>query len=459
MCGDQEGLGSEQKIQALIPWKDGLWLRLSVRVAVLQATGTLVSAGYLDEVEGWPLNYIALQLAVSANLLERPMRSLPLGGLLEKMIQKTSLATLEVLIASDTGISQVLSASPFEGEGRRAAALLLLNALRPEMYGDEAEQGWMESPAMVRYLDGHSKFSLDQTMWEHKLLEFLRQTLGRSKEGSWRQDLSQELGRQMGSYADASVEKAFLYKALGTALAMSKDVDSVAAQLRKLLRMADYLNGAETEFCARDQLDATPRALGDFEEEMAEEEDSWHLSLCKGLTPRDRDRVKCALLLFCSSAVAQVPPEQLLPQLVEKIIPKILHHYNTGSQALGLNARHMDTALTLCFVESISAVSLAVQRSGESQPHQLPHKQEIIKAEPRSSLLSPVRQEAMVAIGHLSKVKQPLSCEKNQELMEQCLDSVFSLPPQFTEDVGPIQTLCQHHGHPGGADADVTGGG
>ncbi|CAM5104963.1 unnamed protein product [Natator depressus] len=108
-----------------------------------------------------------------------------------------------------------------------------------------------------------------------------------------------------------------------------------------------------------------------------------------------------------------------------------------------------DTALTLRFIESISAVSLAVQRSGESQPHQLPHKQvllsqllEIIKAEPRSFLLSTVRQEAMVAIRHLSKVKQPLSCEKNQELMEQCLDSVFSLPPQeFTADVGSIQTL------------------
>ncbi|TFJ99267.1 Maestro heat-like repeat-containing protein family member 2A [Platysternon megacephalum] len=311
-----------------------------VRVAVLQAIGTLVSAGYLDKVEGWPLNYIALQLAVSANSLERPMRSLPLGGLLEKMVQKTSLATLEIIIASGRGISQ-----------------------------------------------------------------FLRKTLGRSKEGSWSQDLSQELGRQMSSYANASVEKAFLCKALGTALAMSKDVASVTGQLRELLRMADYLNGAETEclgsclqLCARDQLDAILRALGDFEEEMAEGEDSWHLSLCK---------------------------------------------------ALGLNARRMDTALTLRFIESISAVSLAVQRSGESQPHQLPHKQvllsqllEIIKAEPRSSLLSPVRQEAMVAIGHLSKVKQPLSCERNQELMEQCLDSVFSLPPQeFTEDVGPIQTL------------------
>ncbi|XP_050785636.1 maestro heat-like repeat-containing protein family member 2A [Gopherus flavomarginatus] len=48
----------------------------------------------------------------------------------------------------------------------------------------------------------------------------------------------------------------------------------------------------------------------------------------------------------------------------------------------------------------------------------------------------------MVAIRHLSKAKQPLSCEKNQELIEQCLDSVFSLPLQeLTEDVGPVQTL------------------
>ncbi|XP_039364388.1 maestro heat-like repeat-containing protein family member 2A [Mauremys reevesii] len=339
----------------------------------------------------------------------------------------------------------VLSASPFEGEGRGVAALLPLNALRPEMYGDGAEQWWMEIPAMVQYLDGHSKFSLDQTTWEHKLLEFLQNTLGRSKESGWSQDVSQELGRQMGSYANASVEKAFLYKALGTALAMSKDVASVPGQLRKLLRMADCLTGAEREclgsclqLCARDQLDATLRALSDFEEEMVEGEDSWHLR--KDLTPRDRDRVKSALLLFYSSAAAQAPPQQLLPQLADKIVPKILHHYSTGSQ---------DTALTLHFIESISAVSLAVQRSGESQPHQLPHKQvllsqllEIIKAEPPSSLLSPVHQKAMVTIGHLSKAKQPLSCEKNQELMEQCLDSVFSLPPQeFTEDVGPIQTL------------------
>ncbi|CAM5165433.1 unnamed protein product [Eretmochelys imbricata] len=487
-----------------------------VRVAVLQAIGTLVTAGYLDKVKGWPLNYIALQLAVSANSLERPVRSLPLGGLLEKMVQKTSLATLEIIIASGRGISQelwarllgyvtrtpytdsmtplcrclrilaekrqqhrqaahdcrepvasptpqqllarllVLSASPFKGEGRGVAALLLLNALRPELYGDEAEQWWMEIPAMVHYLDGHSKFSLDQTAWEHKLLEFLRKTLERSKEGGWSQDLSQELGRQMGSYASGSVEKAFLCKVLGTALAMGKDVAAVTGQLRELLRMTDYLNDTETEclgsclqLCARDQLDAILRALGDFEEEMAEGEDSWHLSLCKGLAPWERDRVKRALLLFYSSAAAQAPPQQLLPLLVDEIVPKILHHYSTSSQALGLNARQMDTALTLRFIESISAVSLAVQRSGESQPHQLPHKQvllsqllEILKAEPRSSLLSTVRQEAMVAIGHLSKVKQPLSREKNQELMEQCLDSVFSLPPQeFTADVGPIQTL------------------
>ncbi|KAG6927651.1 maestro heat like repeat family member 2A, partial [Chelydra serpentina] len=219
------------------------------------------------------------------------------------------------------------------------------------MYGDEAEQWWMEIPALVQYLDGHSKFSLDQTAWEHKLLEFLRKTLGRSKEGGWSQELSQELGRQMGSYASASVEKAFLCKALGTALAMGKDVAAVTGQLRELLCMADYLNGAETEclgsclqLCARDQLDATLRALGDFEEEMAEREDSWHLSLCKGLAPWERDTVKSALLLFYSRAAAQAPPQQLLPRLEDEIVPQILHHYSTSSQALGLNARQMVTS-------------------------------------------------------------------------------------------------------------------
>ncbi|XP_030392888.1 maestro heat-like repeat-containing protein family member 2A [Gopherus evgoodei] len=186
---------------------------------------------------------------------------------------------------------------------------------------------------------GHSKFSLDQTAWEHKLLEFLRKTLGRSKEGVWSQDLSQELIRQIGSYASASVEKAFLYKALGTALAMSRDVASVTGQLRTLLSMADYLNGAEMEclgsclqLCAREQLDATLRALGDFEDEIAEGEDSWHLNLCKGQAPQERNRVKSALLLFYSSAAAQAPPQQLLPQLADKIVPKILHHYSTSSQ-------------------------------------------------------------------------------------------------------------------------------
>ncbi|XP_043355652.1 maestro heat-like repeat-containing protein family member 2A [Dermochelys coriacea] len=47
----------------------------------------------------------------------------------------------------------VLSASPFKGEGCGVAALLLLNALRPELYGDEAGQWWMEIPAKVQFHD------------------------------------------------------------------------------------------------------------------------------------------------------------------------------------------------------------------------------------------------------------------------------------------------------------------
>ncbi|XP_050785637.1 maestro heat-like repeat-containing protein family member 2A [Gopherus flavomarginatus] len=314
------------------------------RAPMLRWTDTPQSSAHSDaEVPGMAsLKHLCIKSVKSVltdgSPTERPIRSLPLGGLLEKVVQKTSLATLEIIIASGRGISQELwerllgcvTRTSYTDSLTPLCRCLRVLATKRQQHRQAARD--CRDP-------GHSKFSLDQTAWEHKLLEFLRKTLGRSKEGGWSQDLSQELIQQIGSYASASVEKAFLYKALGTALAMSRDVASVTGQLRTLLSMADYLNGAEMEclgsclqLCAREQLDATLRALGDFEDEIAEGEDSWHLNLRKGQASQERDRVGSALLLFYSSAAAQASPQQLLPQLADKIVPKILHHYSTSSQ-------------------------------------------------------------------------------------------------------------------------------
>lgn len=42
-----------------------------VRLVMLQAIGKLLEAGYLERVEGWPLSYVSLQLAISAHRLVR----------------------------------------------------------------------------------------------------------------------------------------------------------------------------------------------------------------------------------------------------------------------------------------------------------------------------------------------------------------------------------------------------
>ncbi|XP_077775682.1 maestro heat-like repeat-containing protein family member 2A isoform X4 [Podarcis muralis] len=54
-----------------------------VRLATLRAIGRLLRTSYLERIEGWPLNYVSLQMAVSAHQLVRAPRgpALPLSGL------------------------------------------------------------------------------------------------------------------------------------------------------------------------------------------------------------------------------------------------------------------------------------------------------------------------------------------------------------------------------------------
>ncbi|CAM5169414.1 unnamed protein product, partial [Eretmochelys imbricata] len=63
-------------------------------------------------------------------------------------------------------------------------------------------------------------------------------------------------------------------------------------------------------------------------------------------------------------------------------------------------------------------------------------------------LSSPVCYKAILAIGHLSKLKPSLILEENCELLDQCLKSLFPLPPlekmmkeegETVKDALPIQ--------------------
>ncbi|XP_015269028.1 PREDICTED: maestro heat-like repeat-containing protein family member 2A [Gekko japonicus] len=462
---------------------------IRVRFAVLQVISKLLQAGYLEKVEGWPLNYISLQLAISAHQLDHSRPSLPLGGLEEKVIQRASVEALQAAVASGRGTSQELWAkllaylmqphftglaaslchilrmlaeqqrrrvlqdgleavnsptpqellarllslavSPFDGSGRGVAVLLLLQVLRPQIYKDVAEQWWVEVPAMVDLLEGHSKYTLKQAAWEQRLLEFLKKSLRRNQKRGWNLELGHELAKQMNNYPSSSAEKAFLYRALGTALSTAGDVARVALHLQELLLHADYADEDQREglcqclaCCGEGQFPATLKALSQLEEEISKVEDS-------DLPLPEQDRVKSAFLLMYSSAVTRAPQQQLLLHLTADVMPKILHHCTPSSPEVA-----KDPELILSFTRCVSEVCLSIRDGGEAAAIQLPHKRalvdhlvDIIRAQPLDALMSPVRQQAMVALRHLSTVPEALSHEENRELAELCLGCIFALPP------------------------------
>ncbi|XP_044312024.1 maestro heat-like repeat-containing protein family member 2A [Varanus komodoensis] len=488
--------------------------RSRVRLATLLTLGKLLWTGYLEKVEGWPLNYISLQLTMSAHQLTHPMGRLWLGGLREKAIERAGAAALHAAIACKRGASQALwlrmldsvmqphhagvatllcqalrqlaeqravrgqdsaepvnsptaqqllarllawAVAPLEGSGRGAAALLLLNALRPEFFAHVAQHWWVDVPVLVHYLEGHSHFTLEPAVWESKLLEFLKKSLPRSREADvWNLALGQELATQMHAFHSSSAERAFLCKATGMALSAAGDPPAVTRQLRDLLLHVDYTDEGQRKGacwcvarCAEGQLGAALDALRCFEEETSE---GGGLA-GQGLPHPEKAHVKSALLLLYSSCTAHVPREQLLPRLAAEVVPKILHHYATAgspevrSRPTGTGAGSTvraagglpgtrDPELLLSFAQAVSEVSRSAQGEAGAPAVPLPQKREllsrildIIRAESGGVLQSPVLEKAMVALRHLSTVPEALSHEESWQVAEVCVGRTLALPP------------------------------
>ncbi|XP_034648600.1 maestro heat-like repeat-containing protein family member 2B [Trachemys scripta elegans] len=92
--------------------------------------------------------------------------------------------------------------------------------------------------------------------------------------------------------------------------------------------------------------------------------------------------------------------------------------------------------LKLTLIQNVTEISCAILETSDSQEFEFSYKQELlgymldfIKKEPLDSLASPVRYKAILAIGHLSKLKPSLTLEENHELLDECFKSLFPLPP------------------------------
>ncbi|XP_037380153.1 maestro heat-like repeat-containing protein family member 2A [Talpa occidentalis] len=482
--------------------------RSKVRMAILRIIGQLALSGFQDRIKGWGLKYVSMQLTQSTYKLTNRRESFCQRDLEEKMVHKVTMDTVRVITSSGSGVTSdfwvrllcyimetdytealtpicisltnlaerqlhskdaedpapgrsrqvdlpapqkllarllVLMSSPYKGEGRGIAMLNLLRTLSQSIAPSMADMWELEIPLLVKYLEEHTEFTWNQKTWEDKLIQFLRNSLKRTRGSNWSLRLSKELNNQIESFDSPSLEKGFLYRALGFTLATGLEADKVEVLLLELLYKTDYGNDFDREgviqcfgLCARGQVKTVLKVLHDFEERIQESEQSWQIGAWRKDHPWRRETVKSALMVMYSCVASHCLPQVLLAHLDSPIMAKIIHHYSSSCQ---------DICLKMAFMKSVVQVTNAIKNIRDPEDFHFSQKatltgiiMAIIKAEPMDTLVSPVRTMAMEALMHLSKLRPFYSTEESSELTDISIHSVISLPPP-AEDNESIKTL------------------
>ncbi|XP_065435508.1 maestro heat-like repeat-containing protein family member 2B, partial [Chrysemys picta bellii] len=353
----------------------------------------------------------------------------------------------------------VVASSPYEREGHGCAALQLLKALHYNIHAAVGEMWVVKIPPLLQYVEGNTENSLDHERWEHMLLQFLRTSLEMIGDSAWSSQISLELSQQMAGYASPSKEKSFLYKALGTSLAVCQDLVHVKSQINTFLMTTDYTEAPEREgvisilaLSAESHLDLTLNALQEFGAAMSKVKISGFISHLKDYHRGKRGKTRSTLMLTYSNVAVHAPKDQLLSRVEADITGNILHYYRASCQVLGITVTNKDMYLKLTLIQNVTEISCAILETRDSQEFEFSYKQELlgymldfIKKEPLDSLASPVRYKAILAIEHLSKLKPSLTLEENRELIDQCFKSLFPLPPlEKTKEEGETAKDALH---------------
>ncbi|XP_024308609.1 maestro heat-like repeat-containing protein family member 2A isoform X4 [Homo sapiens] len=482
--------------------------RSKVRMAILHIIGQLALCGYQERIKGWGLKYLSVQLTLSTYKLTNRREKFYQRDLEERMVHKVTMDTVKIITSSVSGMTTefwvrllcyimetdyvealtpicisltnlaehqlhgqdvdvsvagksrqvdlpapqkllarllVLMSSPYKGEGRGIAMLNLLRTLSQSIAPSMADMWELEIALLVRYLEEHTEFTWDQKAWEDKLIQFLRNSLKKTRGSSWSLRLSKELNNQIASFDSPSLEKGFLYRALGFTLATGLEASKVEVLLLELLYKTDYSNDFDSEgvimcfgLCARGQVKTVLNVLHDFEERIQESEQSWQISAWRKDHPWRRETVKSALMVMYSCVASYCHPQLLLNLVDSPITAKIIHHYVSSCQ---------DICLKMAFMKSVVQVTKAINNIKDLEDFHFAQKTTltsiivaVIKAEPTDNLVSPVRALAMEALSHLSKLKPFYSTEENSELMDISIHSVISLQLPG-EDNESIKTL------------------
>ncbi|XP_056680551.1 maestro heat-like repeat-containing protein family member 2B isoform X2 [Monodelphis domestica] len=494
---------------------------IKVRTASLLLIQSMCEKGYLEASEGWQLiEYIFFQFALSRRNMLDPIKPVtPEDLIAENSVLQLSVEILRGMDPLVNGMPQVLWPKlltfvvPLEYCGLLP---YLFNILRILLMAEEQKQNGEESTALVisagpvklpstqqllaRLLViavlasegqpcGTGAVGLLKSMpniihpnlidlwkelipklllplegncykvalWEDMLLELLRESLWKINDRNWSIQLTQEFMLQMEGYNDNSIEKKFLWKALGTTLSCCQDVNFVSTQLKEIIVNAAQL-GYQREatvsilgYCAKNHMDIVLKVLKAYQEEMKS-----FASRFKSLFYGNKSLSKIDLIAIYGHVALQAPKRQLLPIVEKDIVTPILTLYTSSCQVLGITVLNKNIDLQMNFTKSITEISIAVREAEELLNFNFSHKEvllghmlDLIREEPMDSLASPVRWKALIAIRWLSKLKPQLPLNDNLNLLEESLRSLVLLPPltemiedgQSDEDKAHIQFL------------------
>uniref|UniRef100_A0A2K5DEP9 Maestro heat like repeat family member 2B n=1 Tax=Aotus nancymaae TaxID=37293 RepID=A0A2K5DEP9_AOTNA len=239
-------------------------------------------------------------------------------------------------------------------------------------------------------------------LWETMLLQLLKESLWKINDMAWTIQLSQDFKQQMGSYSNTSIEKKFLWKALGTTLI--KEFLTAPNQLGDQRQGITSILG----YCAKNDLDIVLKVLKIFQNQ-----ENFVMNRCKSLFSGKKSLTKTDVMVIYGAVALHAPKKQLLTRLNQDIVSQVLFLYGQCSQVLGMSVMNKDMDLQISFARSITEIAIAVQ-DAEDQEFKFSSKEmligymlDFIRDEPLDSLASPVRWKALIAIRSLSLLTLP----------------------------------------------------
>ncbi|XP_051900921.1 maestro heat-like repeat-containing protein family member 1 [Pristis pectinata] len=349
-------------------------------------------------------------------------------------------------------LARLLAAAslPYEGGGRGVPALRLLLVLAPAIH-PALDKPWRgELPDLTQFVAEASEETFPQQQWEKSLLLLLFKSLEAVSDAGWRRQLGEELTALVGAWQAAAAsahhalatrERQFLYKCLGIVLQHTSSGEDISHKLQEMLLSVHHHEALEREgaavavgFCAMTHLDETLTRLEDFAKPDAPKKMANFFNALMETLEGDVEKIKCTLILCYGYAALYAPEDLLLPRLESGILQHVINLSNT--KVLGIKVESKDLMIRLSLIKAVTLIAKAVLANGHRHSFSFTRKgellanmQNLIKAESRTQLRTPVRQLAMTACASLIKLGPSLNKAYVTELIKTCLDSVVGLQP------------------------------